>query len=188
MERDLHLISEIGQAAREAFGKVFEEWNSEADWPIKRAVEAQIAAASLGYKPLYWDPWGEEASARLRFQLRRGLPAGTIIGTNNAGLAVFQESTVRPILDSDPAFYRPSGESDLPAVLLVSRAGFNGELLGYGARSFDTPGVVPVRIVDDDGELFASFMSAPGVAERHARERLLDIATYTGADLIYTIG
>ena len=188
MERDLHLISEIGQAAREAFGKVFEGWHTEADWPIKRTVEAQIAAASLGYKPLYWDPWGERASARLRFQLRRALPAGTIIGANNAGLAVFQETSVQPILNSDPAFYRPSGESDLSAVLLISRASFNGELLGYGARSFDTPGAVPVRIFNDDGELFAWFMSDPRVAEFHARERLLDIATYINADLTYTIG
>jgi hypothetical protein len=36
VERDPHLVSKIGQAARAAFGKVFEEWNSEADWPIKR--------------------------------------------------------------------------------------------------------------------------------------------------------
>jgi hypothetical protein len=77
VERDVHLISEIGQAARAAFGKVFEEWDSEVDWPIKRAVEAQIAAASLGYKPLYWDPWGE-VSVLLRSQLRRVLSTGTI--------------------------------------------------------------------------------------------------------------
>jgi hypothetical protein len=53
VERDPHLVSEIGQAARAALGKVFEGWNSEVDWAIKRTIEAQIAAASLGYKPLY---------------------------------------------------------------------------------------------------------------------------------------
>lgn len=187
MERDLHLVSEIGEAARAAFGKVFEEWNSEADWPIKRTVEAQIAAASLGYKPLYWDPWGATASAALRSYLRRALPSGTIIGADAAGLVVFQPHVVRPILDSDTAFYRPHDESDLPAVLRVSRAGMNGELLGYGARSSDASGAVRVRIFDDDGELFAVFMSDPRGAEFHARERLLDIATYIGADLSYTI-
>ena len=31
-------------------------------------------------------------------------------------------------------------------------------------------------------------MSNPGVAEDYARERLLDIATYIDADLLYLIG
>ena len=188
MERDLHLISEIGQAARAAFSQVFEEWNSEADWPLKRTIEAQIAAASLGYKPVYWDTWGERASALLLSQLRPALPSGTMLGADNTGLVVFQPNAARPILDSDAAFYRPHGESDLEAVLRVSRVGTNGELLGYGARSFDTPGAVAVRILNDNGDLFASFMSDPRVADWHARERLLDIATYIDADLIYTIG
>jgi hypothetical protein len=188
VERDLHLVSEIGQAAREAFGKVFEGWHTEADWPIKRTVEAQIAAASLGYKPLYWDPWARKPPLAFAFNCDVCYPPARSLVPTMPVSRSFRNRPSVPFLNSDPAFYRPSGESDLSAVLLVSRAGFNGELLGYGARSFDTPGVVPVHIFDDDGELFASFMSAPGVAERHARERLLDIATYTGADLIYTIG
>jgi hypothetical protein len=188
VERDLHLVSEIGQAARAAFGKVFEEWNSEADWPIKRTVEAQIAAASLGYKPLYWDPWGEAASAALRPLLQRVLAPGTVIDANDAGLLIFQPEIVRPLLDSDPAFYRPQGEGILEAVINVCRIGFNGELLGYGARSFDAVAAVPVRIFNEDGDLFTLFMSDPRVAEFHARERLLDVATYIHADLNYIIG
>ena len=188
MERDPHLVGEIGQATRAAFSQVFEGWDSEVDWPIKRTIEAQIAAASLGYKPLYWDPWGEAASAALRSQLRRALPSGTTIGANDAGLVVFQLHAVRPILESAPAFYRPHGERALAAVLNVSRAGLNGELLGYGARSFDTPGAVPVRIFNDDDELFAFFMSDPRSGEFYARERLLDISTYIEADLNYRIG
>ena len=116
MERDPHLVSKIGQAARAAFGKVFEEWNSEVDWPIKRTVEAQIAAASLGYKPLYWDPWGEAASGLIRSHLRAALPAATIIDASDAGLLVFRRDLVGPILDSDRAFYRPHGEDDLSAI------------------------------------------------------------------------
>ena len=77
MERDPYLVSEIGQAARAALGKVFEGWNSEVDWAIKRTIEAQIAAASLGYKPLFWDPWGAAASALVRAQLRAALPSRT---------------------------------------------------------------------------------------------------------------
>ena len=101
MERDLHLVSEIGQAARAAFGKVFEGWDSEVDWQIKRTVEAQIAAASLGYKPLYWDPWGE-VSAALRQELRRVLRIGAIVDAIDAGLLVFQPDVITPILNSDP--------------------------------------------------------------------------------------
>jgi len=37
----------------------------------------QIAAASLGYKPLFWDPWGAAASALVRAQLRAALPSRT---------------------------------------------------------------------------------------------------------------
>lgn len=187
MERDTNLTRKIGQAARTALGKVFEEWNSKADWAIKRATEAQIAAASLGYKPLYWDPWGE-ASAPIRSQLRRVLPEGTTVDATDTGLLVFRPDIVRPILDSDSAFYRPHGERVLSSIRNVSHAGDNGELLGYGARSMDAPGAVAVRIFNDEGELFASFRSDPATAEFHARERLLDIATYIDEDLSFSIG
>jgi len=187
VERDPHLVSEIGQAARAAFGEVFEGWNSEVDWPIERAVEAQIAAASLGYKPLYWDPWGE-ASASLRSQLRSKLRTGAIIDASDAGLLIFQPDVITPILNSDPTFYRPHGESIISAVRRVTRMRNNGELLGYGARSVDAPGAVPVRIFNDEAALFAFFMSDPAAAELHARERLLDIATYIEADLSFSIG
>jgi hypothetical protein len=116
VERDPHLVNKIGQAARAAFAKVFEEWNSEADWPIKRTVEAQIAAASLGYKPLYWDPWGEPAAGLIRSHLRSALPAATITDASDAGLLVFRRDLVGRILDSDPTFYRSHGEDDSSAV------------------------------------------------------------------------
>lgn len=187
MERDANLTRKIGQAARAALGQVFEGWNSKADWAIKRTTEAQIAAASLGYKPLYWDPWGA-ASAEIRRYLRGALPKGTTVEATHVGLLVFRPEIVRPILDSDPAFYRWRGEDLLAAVRHVSHAGENGELLGYGARSIDAPGAVTISIFDDDAELFASFKSDPAVADYHARERLLDIATYIDADLFYSIG
>jgi hypothetical protein len=187
VERDPHLVSEVGQAARAAFGKVFEGWDSEIDWPVKRTVEAQIAAASLGYKPLYWDPWGQ-ASVALRFELRRVLRTGAIIDATDAGLLIFRPEVITPILNSDLLFYRPHGESVLSAVRKVSRVGDNGELLGYGARSIDTPGAVPVQIFNAEADLFAFFKSDPRVANLYARERLLDIATYLEADLLYSIG
>src|SRR5205085_209584 len=64
-----------------------------------------------------------------------------------------------------------------------ARTGQNGELLGYGARSLDAQGAVQIRIFNDDADLFAFFASDPRVAEFHARERLLDIATYLDDDL-----
>jgi hypothetical protein len=187
VERDLHLVREIGEAARAGFRKVFEGWDSEAYWPVNRTVEAQIAGASLGYKPLYWDPWGQD-SARLRAELRRVIRADTVVDASDVGLVVFQPDVIMPFLDADPSFYQPHGESVLTAVRRVCRTRQNGELLGYGVRSADTPGAVPVRILNAEADLFARFMSNPGVAEDYARERLLDIATYIDADLLYLIG
>jgi hypothetical protein len=187
VERDANLTRKIGEAARAALSQVFEEWNSEADWTIKRATEARIAAACLVYKPLYWDPWGE-ASAAIRSRLLPLLPAGSNADATNAGLLVFRPEIVRPIIDSDPTFYRPRNESLLSALRRVSRTGDNGELLGYGARSIDAPGGVPVRIFNDEAKLFASFVSDPSVAEFYAQERLLDIALYIDEDLSFSIG
>jgi hypothetical protein len=116
------------------------------------------------------------------------LPSRTIIDATDAGLLVFRRDVIGPILDSDPAFYRPHGEDDLSTVRNVSRTGQNGELLGYGARSIDAPGAVSVQIFNDDAELFTFFVSDPRTAEFHARERLLDIATYINEDLSYSIG
>jgi hypothetical protein len=59
---------------------------------------------------------------------------------------------------------------------------------GTALAASTPPGAVPVRIFNDEAELFAFFMSDPGVAEFHARERLLDIATYIEADVSYSIG
>lgn len=131
---------------------------------------------------------GEVASVLIRSELRQALPSGAIIDASAVGLLVFQPDVVEPILDSDAAFYRPRGESVLSAIRDLSRIGDNGELLGYGARSSDAPGAVQIRIFNDEAELFAVFMSAPSVAEFHARERLLDIATYVNDDLSYSIG
>jgi len=101
VERDPHLVSEIGQAARAALGKVFEGWNSEVDWAIKRTIEAQIAAASLGYKPLYWDPWGEAASALVRAQYR-----GYSISNRSQASSRYSTNTSLPLPLSGPHLNR----------------------------------------------------------------------------------
>jgi hypothetical protein len=187
VERDLHLVREIGEAARAGFRKVFEEWDSEAYWPVNRTFEAQIAAASLGYKPLYWDPWGQD-SARLCAELRQVISADAVVDASDVGLVIFRPNVITPIREADLAFYQPHGESVLTAVRRVCRTRQNGELLGYGVRSADTAGAMPVRILNDQADLFARFMSNPRRAEDYARERLLDIATYIDADLMYLIG
>ncbi len=111
-----------------------------------------------------------------------------MVDASDAGLLVFRSDVVRPIFDFDPAFYRMRGESDLLVIRHLSRTGDNGELLGYGARSIDTPGAVQIRIFNDEAELFAFFVSDPSVAEFHACERVLDITTYIDEDLSYVIG
>jgi hypothetical protein len=45
----------------------------------KRAIEAQIAAAALGRKPLYFEPWGEELSEAFAAAYRKVLPAGVSV-------------------------------------------------------------------------------------------------------------
>lgn len=106
---------------------------------------------------------------------------------NQGGVFVYRPEIIQPILDSDPAFYRPKGEDDLASITRVSISGDNGELLGYGARNrFITHGA-KVTISDECGVLFMFFVSDPLKAELYADARMKDITDYTGQALTYTI-
>jgi hypothetical protein len=90
---------------------------------------------------------------------------------------------VRPILDGDQAFYRPHGEDDATAVARVSSRGENGELLGYGARRYQTPQGAKVTLMTVSGVTYMFFVSQPELAELFAAERAADIHDYTGAEV-----
>ena len=104
-----------------------------------------------------------------------------------SGLVIYRPEVVRPILDSDPEFYRPNREDDLAAIERVCASGDNGELLGYGARNWWHPQGAKVTITNAEQVIFVFFVSDPVRAEDFAMERLLDIFTYTGESMTYTV-
>ena len=184
----------IGAHAARDFRAVFPGWEgpfvrghgeaargseARAEGAIQVASTGQVAAAALGRKPLYFDPWSPAQSAALAMRLRRTLPRGTVVHVDeSSGLYVFRPEAVRPILDADPAFYRPQGESDIEAIVRASLAGENGDLLGYGARNWAVPQGAKVTILDRAETLFVFFVSDPDRAEFWAAERLRDIIDY----------
>jgi hypothetical protein len=186
--RNLTLSRGIGQAARRVFEAVFAGWDSAVSRGIARATEAQVAAAALGYKPLYFDPWPETQARRLARLIQPVLPPGAVGRGIPEGFFVYRADTIRRIRESDPTFYRTSQESDFQTIRRLTCLGQNGELLGYGARSILTPGAARVRIFSQvDGEVFMFFASLPDNAGRFARERALDIAVYTDESVAYHI-
>ena len=154
---------------------------------MQTTIEAQIAASSLGHKPLFFEPIIDGEGRALATVIRRAVPAGVEVHSLNSGIVVFRPERVRPILDDDQEFYRPNGETDLAAVQRVCAAGENGELLGYGARNWAEPHGARVTISDEESVLFMFFVSNPTDAEYYARERLRDIASYTLLSLKYNI-
>jgi hypothetical protein len=155
--------------------------------PLQAAVaSAEIAAVAGGRKPLYHELLAAE-EARSAAGLGGGLPGGAVTAEREGHLVIYQPDMVRQILDSDPVFYRPNGESDAEAVWRAVRADENGELMGYGARTRTAPGSVRVRLFTADGHLISGF-SAPGAAaELFARERALDYAERLDAPVRYLI-
>ena len=103
-------------------------------------------------------------------------------------LVIFRPEAVQPILDADPAFYRPNGEDDLAAVLRAVNEGHPGELAGYGARTAREPDSVQVTIHSPDAALiYMSFFAFPDRAEIFAMARLQDIADYLQVPVAYSI-
>lgn len=97
-------------------------------------------------------------------------------------LFIYRKEAVRPLLDSDPEFYRPNGESDIEAIARVSSLGINGELLGYGAKSMTTRPAHEVRIFKGGKVLMYYFVSDPDPkhAARFARTRADDFVRAFG--------
>ena len=136
---------------------------------------------------MYFDPWAPQLAGEVAVILRRVLPVEVSIESLPSGLVVFRSEKVRSILDADPSFYRPNGENDLAAIERVCASGNNGELLGYGARNWFEPQGARVTISDSERVVFMFFVSNPERAKKFARERLRDIATYTGRRMRYEI-
>jgi len=183
VDRDVPESRRLAAAAKAAFRTVFDGWDTAPDSGVERAIPAQIAAAALGYKPLYWDPWDEGASGSLARLIRPSLPPGAQVRAAPEGLFVFRPDVVSAILDSDPSFYRPAGEAVFPAGRRATRMQMNGELLGYGARTLRTVGAARATIRGNRGDILVHFVSLPKLAIRSAEARAEDLTTVL-ADVI----
>jgi hypothetical protein len=156
----------------------------------QRAIEAHVAAAVTGRKPLYFDPWGEEFSEAFAESYRRVLPRSVEVVSRDGMLFVFRPEKVAAIMESDPDFYRREGESLLDSISRVSAEAMNGELLGYGARSLLVRPAHAVRIFRGKDLLLYYFVSDPDShhAASFARLRAEDFELAFGwQDLKFTL-
>jgi hypothetical protein len=185
--RDLHQSRVIAAAGRRVAELVFTGWAASLRRRLAQGIEAQIAAAALGYKPLYFDPWPETEARRFARLMRRELPVGVCCESGPEGLFIFRPEVICPILLSDAAFYGKPAEDMLTVIRRLTRRGENGELLGYGARSLRTPGAVRVQITDPDGEIFMGFVAEPDQAAEAAAARGEDIAAVCKGEILARI-
>lgn len=186
-DRDCAECRRLALAARGALQAVFAGWDTSAGGGVERAIEAQIAAAALGYKPLYFDPWDEPTAERIRDELIVRIPSDVRILALPEGLLVFRPATVAPFLDARPEFYRPRGEDDDAALQRAVSTGFSGELLGYGAFNLLTPHAARVTLFSAERVLFTFFVSEPEKAPIFARLRAEDIAAAFDLTVLYEI-
>jgi hypothetical protein len=150
----------------------------------QRAIEAHVAAAVTGRKPLYFDPWGKEFSDAFATEYRKVLPEEVEVVSRDGMLFVYRPGNVGAIMDADPEFYRKAGESMLDSISRVSTDGMNGELLGYGARDMVTRPAYGVKILKGDELALYYFVSDPDPvhAAEFAERRAMDFVRAFGWD------
>jgi hypothetical protein len=148
----------------------------------QRAIEAQIAAAVAGRKPLYFEPWGEGLSEWFANSYRKALPHDVEVVARDGMLFIYRPEAVQPILDSDLPFYRSGSGSALDSIARVSAAGMNGELLGYGARHIGARPAHAVTILKETRIVLYYFISDPDPnhAARFAKARATDFVRAFG--------
>ena len=150
----------------------------------QRAIEAHVAAAVTGRKPLYFDPWGPEFSDAFADAYRKVIPEGVEVDSRDGMLFIFRPEKVSAIMDLDPEFYQKRGESLIDSISRVSASGMNGELLGYGAKDMVTRPAHEVRIFKGEDLLLYYFLSDsdPKRAATFASARAEDFVRAFGWD------
>ena len=151
-----------------------------------RIAGAEIGAVGAGRKPLYHEQLGE-AAAQAAELLTQGLPEGVLADAREGHLIVYRPESVRAILDSDPAFYRPAGEDDAAAMWKACLEDAQGELMGYGARTLSGARQVTVQFTTRSGLLLAGFRAPLESAVDLARERGLDYERGLGEPVMFYI-
>jgi hypothetical protein len=174
-----------GQAIRERLRST--DLRAALDDSAQRILEAEILSVASGRKPLYHDAWGSELSASISAALQPALPHGVEVRRIGDQLVVYRRRDLQNLFDSDPAFYRPGGETFQAALERVIRSGQYGELLGYAARATTEPGAVRVTISDPQGQKVKSFFSRPGLAHAIGEAQAEDIRRITGQQYQVTI-
>jgi hypothetical protein len=146
---------------------------------------AQVAAVSLGRKPLFHEQIGE-AALLLAQRLNSVLPDGVRASAVENHLYVFRPDTIRTVLDADPEFY--SGGSLTDKIHRATLQEQNGELLGYGQRQLFQPGSMLVRIRDAQGRPVFGFRTRPALARTLAEAHLKDLAAGAAEPLTVEFG
>jgi hypothetical protein len=171
----------IAKLARSASRHVYPEWSEphghgDTGEVSQRAIEAQIAAAVAGRKPLYFEPWGKDLSEAFAESCRRVLPDSVEVHARDGMLFIYRPAAIRRIMKADPAFYRAKGDTDLDSIARVSAVGMKGDLLGYGARSVTERPAHAVRIFRGKSLLLCYFVSTPELASamKFAKKRAQD--------------
>ncbi len=127
----------------------------------ERAIEAQIAAAVTGRKPLYFETWGEGICDVFANAYRKVLPSDVVVEARDGMLFIYRPDAIIPIINSDLQFYRPHGETVLDSIARISKDGRNGELLGYGAKSILDRPAYKVEIYKGNDLALYFFTSSP---------------------------
>jgi len=143
-------------------------------------------AVAAGRKPLYHEMLLEEEATMIADLLRFVIPESVSVACREGHLMAYRLEAVRRILDADPQFYRPNGESDEAAIWRAVNSGDIGELLGYGVRNMSDPNSVLVLIVDGD-KVVTGFYAPRDNPFPFAKTRAFDYSFYFQRDLEFLL-
>lgn len=163
---------DIEAGFRAALGESYPEIHSPAGG-FQKGLECHIAAASLGGKPVYFDPWGEEFGAKLAFELSTSLPAGARVELADGNLFVFTDEAAQKIIDQSPDKY--AGKDLFEKIRNATATGDNGFLLGYHTLNDRIRPAVKVSLTDAKQKLFVQFYTTIENVDLAIEERIRDL-------------
>ena len=152
------------------------------------AVDAtELQAVAGGTKPLYHAEFSDPANAeQLAAALRPVLPPHMEVAATDGHVFAFDPETVRAITTADPQFYGDG--TVLEQIQRVTATEENGELLGYGARSWSEPGAVRLLVKNAAGKTITGFYTRPGLARIYGDAAVRDLGETLGEKLTWKLG
>ena len=175
-----------GQALGRDFQEIIQSQNaSKADYRenafAAASNAAEVVAVIEGRKPLFHEGFGDLAQPYAD-TIRRYAPRGVTVEAFDGHVIAYRPELVSRILDADPGFYRPHGESISKAVRKAVMGDATGELMGYGSRYLLGKNTVSVTIRDGNMAV-AGFHTPAATVYDFARARLEDYERYYGKEL-----